>query len=92
MSEQYYCHRSKLSQICHRLPKCHNTLFLICTFQNIVLPVKLKDVRNNLQGRIQDFHLGGGAQKIMCPHVHYERRTELTFGRGLGPLSGPWKL
>ena len=25
-----------------------------------------------VQGRIQDFHLGGGgAQKIMCPHVHY---------------------
>ena len=30
------------------------------------------------------FHLGG-AQKIMCPHAHYERRTELTFGRGPGP-------
>ena len=27
---------------------------------------------------------GGGAQKIMtlCPHDHYERETELTFGRG----------
>ena len=28
---------------------------------------------------------GGGAQKIMCPHTHYERGTELTFGRGPGP-------
>ena len=28
---------------------------------------------------------GGGAQKIMCPHAHYERKTELTFGRGPGP-------
>ena len=28
---------------------------------------------------------GGGAQKIMYPHAHYERRTELTFGRGPGP-------
>ena len=36
------------------------------------------------QGRIQDFHLGG-AQKIMCPHEHYERGTELSFGRGPGP-------
>ena len=25
---------------------------------------------------------GGGAQKIMCPRAHYERGTELTFGRG----------
>ena len=33
---------------------------------------------------------GGGAQKMMCPHAHYERKTELTFGRGPGP--GPWKL
>ena len=24
----------------------------------------------------------GGAQKIMCPHAHYERKTELTFGMG----------
>ena len=37
-----------------------------------------------LQGRIQDFHLGG-VRKIMCPHIHYERTTELTFGRGPGP-------
>ena len=28
-----------------------------------------------------------GAQKIMCPHAHYERKTEHTFGRG--PLKGP---
>ena len=44
-----------------------------------------------MQGRIQDFHLGegGGAlAKIMCPHAHYERGTELTFGRGqAGPGS-----
>ena len=25
-----------------------------------------------VQGRIQDFHLGG-AQKIMCAHAHHER-------------------
>ena len=25
---------------------------------------------------------GGGAKQIMCPHEHYERGTELTFGRG----------
>ena len=35
---------------------------------------------------------GGGAQKIMCLHAHYERGTKLTFGRGPGPLGGPWKL
>ena len=43
---------------------------------------------HHTQGRIQDFHLGGGgggAQKIMCPHSHYERKAELTFGRGPGP-------
>ena len=28
---------------------------------------------------------GGGRQKILCPHAHYERGTELTFGRGPGP-------
>ena len=28
---------------------------------------------------------GGGAQKVMCQHAHYdERETELTFGRGPG--------
>ena len=35
-----------------------------------------------IQGQIQDFHLGG-AQKIMCPHAHNERVTELTIGLGL---------
>ena len=30
------------------------------------------------------FSLGGGAQKSICPHAHYERGTELTFGRGPG--------
>ena len=35
---------------------------------------------------------GGGVQKIMCQHAHYERGTELTFGRGQGPAKGPWKL
>ena len=46
----------------------------------------LENFRLN-QGRIQDFHLGGGggAQKVMCQHAHYERGTELTFGRGPGP-------
>ena len=43
------------------------------------------------QGRIQDFHLGGGGgAKIMCPHAHYERKTELTFGRG--PRARLWAL
>ena len=35
------------------------------------------------QGRIKDFHLGGGggvAQKVMCQHAHHERQ---------GPLKGP---
>ena len=36
------------------------------------------------QGRIHDFHLGG-VQKVMCQHAHYERGTELAFGRGPGP-------
>ena len=27
---------------------------------------------------------GGGGQKIMYPHAHYERGTELTFGRDPG--------
>ena len=36
------------------------------------------------QGRVQEFHLGG-VQKVVCEHAHYERGTELTFGRG--PLS-----
>ena len=40
------------------------------------------------QGRIQDFHWGGGA-KIMCPHAHYERGTKLAFGRVQGPLNSP---
>ena len=41
---------------------------------------------SGLQGRIQDFHfIIVGAQKIMCSHTHYERKTELTFGRGPGP-------
>ena len=40
-----------------------------------------------LQGRSQDFHLGGGgAQNIMCPQAHYQRGTELTFGRPVGRL------
>ena len=38
---------------------------------------------NRSQGRIQEFHVGG-VQKIMCPHAHYERKTELTFDRGPG--------
>ena len=43
-------------------------------------------MKGTSQGRIQDFHLGGGgAQKIMCLHAHYERKTKLTFGRGPGP-------
>ena len=37
------------------------------------------------QGRIQNIHGGGGAQKVMCQHAHYERGTELTFGRDTGP-------
>ena len=41
-----------------------------------------------VQRRIQDFHLREGAQKIMCPHAHYERGTELLAGVQ-GPLKGP---
>ena len=40
-----------------------------------------------MQGRIQDFHLGG--HKRLCAHTHitsYERGTELAFDRGPGPL------
>ena len=37
-----------------------------------------------MQGRIQDFHLGG-LKKVMCQDANYERGTELTFGRGPGP-------
>ena len=56
---------------------------------NCVVPQKGFEATKSMnpmmaQGRIQDFHLGG-AQKIMCQHAHYERRTELTFGRGPGP-------
>ena len=28
-----------------------------------------------------------GVQNIMCPHAHYERETQLTFGRDPGPAS-----
>ena len=40
------------------------------------------------QGRIQDFHLGGGAgnAKDLCPHLHYKRGAELTLGRGPASL------
>ena len=38
------------------------------------------------QGRIQDFYWWG-SQRIMCSHAHYERGTELTFGRG--PVAPP---
>ena len=50
---------------------------------------------NMVQGRIQDFHWGGGggAQKIMCPHAHYERETGTHFRQGVqGPALGLWKL
>ena len=47
------------------------------------------------QGRIQDFHLGEGAQKIMSGHAHHEReaRSSLRPGsrarlRALEPLGG----
>ena len=32
---------------------------------------------------------GGGAQKVMCQHAHYERGTELTLAGVQGPLKGP---
>ena len=42
------------------------------------------------QGRIQDFHLGGGGQKIMCAHAHHERLARCPLRPGsrarLGPL------
>ena len=39
-----------------------------------------------VQGRIQDFHLGGGggAKNHVPARTVYERGTELTFGRGPG--------
>ena len=45
---------------------------------------------DNSTGADPGFSFGGGgggegAQTIMCPHAHYERRTKLTFDRGLGP-------
>ena len=42
----------------------------------------------DIQGRIQDLHLGGGggAQNVMWQHVPYG--TELFFSR----VRGPWKL
>ena len=43
---------------------------------------------DSLAGADPGFLLGGGgAQKIMCPHAHYERGTELTFGRVYTGLS-----
>ena len=30
------------------------------------------------------FSLGGGGARKRCQHAHYERGTELTFGRGPG--------
>ena len=51
---------------------------------NLLFSLFLKLNTYWIQRRIQDFHLGG--QKItMCPHAHYERKTELTFSRGPGP-------
>ena len=52
--------------------------------------------RGSYQGRIQDFHLGGGGGAkdyvpIRTIYI-YERKTELTFSRGPGPAQGPWKL
>ena len=33
------------------------------------------------QGRIQDFHLGGGERKkVLCQHAHYERGTHFRQG------------
>ena len=48
-------------------------------------------ILNGYQGRIQDFHLGGGGGGL-CAQKDYERGTELTFGRGPGPAYGLWKL
>ena len=36
-----------------------------------------------IQGRIQDFNLGGGgAQKIICANAHYEREIRSPFWQG----------
>ena len=35
------------------------------------------------QGRIQDFH-GGGGQKIMCAHAHHEREVPYACMEALG--------
>ena len=55
-----------------------NCLSANCCEQNI-LPAAMSDIRENYiadQGRIQDFHGGGGgaAQKITCAHAHHHER------------------
>ena len=40
------------------------------------------------RGGSRTFMGGGGAQKVMCQHAHYELETELAFGRGPGPGGG----
>ena len=43
--------------------------------------------KTSSRGGSRIFIWGGGAQKVLCQHAHYERGTELTFGRGPGPVS-----
>ena len=38
-----------------------------------------------MAGADPGFHLGGGRKRLCANHAHYERGTELTFGRGPGP-------
>ena len=54
-----------------------------------ILNLQYHKFENTLAGADPGFSLGGGAQKIMCQHAHYERGTKLTFGRGPGPAKGP---
>ena len=35
---------------------------------------------------------GGGTQKMICPHAHYERVAELIFGKGCRELYGTFTV
>ena len=40
-----------------------------------------------MQGRIQNFHVGGGAHQIMVVHTYHKREARSPYGRGPGPSS-----
>ena len=52
-----------------------------------------KDMQEVYQGRIQDFHLGGGGGKRLCARTRIKiAKPEVPYGRGPGPVKGSWKL